>query len=69
MFKLLPNVKFIDSTELKAIGVNNSNLTYMFGLVSDGVKNIVGKGENAGQQHFLFYLQCFQKFFLSSQGS
>ena len=25
------------------------------------VENIVGKGENAGYQHFLLFLQCFQK--------
>ena len=25
------------------------------------VENIVGKGENAGNQHFLFIPQCFQK--------
>ena len=25
------------------------------------VKNIVGKGENAGYQHFLHFPQCFQK--------
>ena len=25
------------------------------------VKNIVGKGENAGEQHFLLSPQCFQK--------
>ena len=24
-------------------------------------ENIVGKGENAGYQHFLLFLQCFQK--------
>ena len=24
-------------------------------------ENIVGKGENAGNQHFLLYRQCFQK--------
>ena len=24
-------------------------------------KNIVGKGENAGYQHFLLFTQCFQK--------
>ena len=23
-------------------------------------ENIVGKGENAGYQHFLLFLQCFQ---------
>ena len=25
------------------------------------VENIVGKGENAGYQHFFLFLQCFQK--------
>ena len=25
------------------------------------VENIVEKGENAGKQHFLLFLQCFQK--------
>ena len=25
------------------------------------VDNIVGKGENASYQHFLFFLQCFQE--------
>ena len=30
-------------------------------------ENIVGKGENAGHQHFLLFQKCFQK--LSSSGS
>ena len=25
------------------------------------VQNIVGKGENAGYQHYLLFPQCFQK--------
>ena len=29
--------------------------------VFNGVKNIVGKGENAGYQHFLLFSQCFQR--------
>ena len=29
--------------------------------VFDSVENIVGKGENAGYQHFLLYPQCFEK--------
>ena len=28
------------------------------------VENIVGKGENADDQHFLLFPQCFQKSFL-----
>ena len=27
----------------------------------DRVENIVGKGENAGYQHFLLFPECFQK--------
>ena len=30
-------------------------------FVMERVKNIVGKGENAGYQHFLLFPQCFQK--------
>ena len=33
----------------------------------DKVENIVGKGENAGYQHFLLFPQCFQN--ASSTGS
>ena len=29
------------------------------------IENIVGKGENAGNQHFLLFPQCFQKAFFS----
>ena len=32
-------------------------------LALERAKNMVGKGENAGNQHFLFYLPCFQKAF------
>ena len=30
-------------------------------FVFDRIENIVGKGENAGYQHFLLFLHCFQK--------
>ena len=30
-------------------------------FVDGRVKNIVGKAENDGNQHFLFLPQCFQK--------
>ena len=29
--------------------------------VTDWVENILGKGENAGYQHFFLFPQCFQK--------
>ena len=31
--------------------------------VLDRVENIVGKGKNAGYQHFLLFSKCFQKHF------
>ena len=34
--------------------------------VFDREENIVGKGENAGYQHFLLFPQCFQKDSLGS---
>ena len=34
-------------------------------FVFDRVENIVGKGENAGYQHFLLFPQCFQEAFYS----
>ena len=33
------------------------------------VESSVGKGENAGHQHFLLFLQCFQKASFLSQKS
>ena len=33
----------------------------MMNCVTDLVENIVGKGGNAGNQHFLLFQQCFQK--------
>ena len=35
----------------------------MMGLDVDMMENKVGKGENAGYQHFLLFPQCFQKAF------
>ena len=35
---------------------------------SDSVENIMGKGENAGFQHFLLFLQYFQKASFSGSG-
>ena len=32
-------------------------------FVFDTLENIVGKGENAGYQHFLLVPQCFQRVF------
>ena len=39
----------------------------MVQLFFDRIENIVGKGENAGNQHFLLFLKCFHNAFF--QGS
>ena len=41
------------------------NVTEKLKFVLRRVENIVGKGENAGYQHFLLFPQCFQKVSLS----
>ena len=42
---------------------DHSNYAKMIISVIDTGKNIVGKGENAGYQHCLLFLRCFQKAF------
>ena len=37
------------------------NVTEKLKVLLGRVENIVGKGENAGYQHFLLFPQCFQK--------
>ena len=49
----------MDKTNFKAFAEDNSNLAKMMIFLLDNVKNIVGKGENAGYQHFLLFPQCF----------
>ena len=51
----------------KAFADDKFRVAKMMNFVLDRVGNIVGKGENAGNQHFLLFPQCFQK--LLSWGS
>ena len=64
-FKSLPNDKFLDWSKFKAFVDDNINVTEKLKLVSGQVENIMGKGENAGYQHFLLFPQCFQKYSFS----
>ena len=64
LFNFLPNNKTPDWFELKTFADNKVEIAKMMIFVFDGVENIVGKGENAGYQHFLPFPQCFQKAFL-----
>ena len=57
----LPNYKILDETNLKAFADDKLNVVRMMIPLLDRVENTVGKGENAGYQHFLLFLQCFPK--------
>ena len=52
-FNSLPNDKTLEN--------NKINVTEKLKFVSGRLENIVGKGENAGYQHFLLFPKCFQK--------
>ena len=57
----LPNDKILDWSKLKAFADDIFKGTEIIVFVFDSVENIVGKGENAGYQHFLLFSQYFQK--------
>ena len=40
---------------------HKSNVAKIMISLLDSIENTVGKGENAGYQHFLLFPQCFQK--------
>ena len=63
----LPNNNISDWSNLKAFADDNLYVGQMMIYVVDRVENIMRKGENAGDQHFLLCPQCFQK--LSFSGS
>ena len=60
-FNSLPNNKILDQSNFKAFADNILNVVQIMICISDRVESIVGKGENAGYQHFLLFPQCFQK--------
>ena len=57
----LPNDTILDWSKLKAFADEKLRVAKMIISVYDRVENIVGKGENAGYQHFLLFPRCFQK--------
>ena len=61
IFNSLPNNKILDQSKLKALADDKINVTEKLKFVSGRVENSMGKGENAGYQHFLLFPQCFQK--------
>ena len=57
----LPKDKILHQSKLKAFAEDKINVATKLKFVSGNVENIVGKGENADNQHFLPFPQCFQK--------
>ena len=62
-FKSFPNDKILGLTKLKTFADNKFNVANMISFF-DSLENMVGKGENAGYQHFLLFLQCFQNLYI-----
>ena len=64
-YNSLPNNRILDQSKMEDFRDNKINVTRNVSLqvhfVLGRVENIMGKGENAGYQHFLLFLQCFQK--------
>ena len=60
-FNSLPNDKVLDRPNLTDLADDKINAGNVTNFVMVRVENIVGKGENAGYQHFLLFPQCFQE--------
>ena len=60
-FNPSPNDNILDWSKLKALADDKLNVTHKLKFVSERIENILGKGENAGYQHFLLFPKCFQK--------
>ena len=56
-------IEGINSTkqQLKGFADDKIDGTEKLKFVLGRIENIVGKGENAGYQHFFLFPQCFQK--------
>ena len=67
MVNTLQNDKILQLTRLKTFAEDKLNIAKTMISLCDRVENTVGKGENAGYQHFLLFQQCFPK--LSSSES
>ena len=48
-------------SKFKASADDKFGVAEMMGFVFERVENIVGKGKNASYQHFLLFIQYFQK--------
>ena len=62
-FNSLPNNKFLDSSKLKAFADDKISVTHKLKFVFARLEEVVEKGENAVNQHFLHFLTMFSKAF------
>ena len=59
-FTSLPYDNILVWSKLKALADDKLKMAEMVEFLVDRVQNIVGKGENAGYQHFLLFPRYFQ---------
>ena len=59
----LPDDKMLDWSKLKAFADDVLNLAEMMVIIHKSLENLVGKGENAGYQHFPHFPRGFQRAF------
>ena len=60
----LPDDKVLEGTNLRAFAEDKLNVTKIMISLYDRVENTVGKGENAGYQHFSISHSVFQSLVL-----
>ena len=60
---LYQTTKYLALSKLKAFADDKLNVTQNIKVVFHRIENIVGKEENAGYQHLLFFPQCIQNAF------
>ena len=53
-FNTFPNEKILDVSKLKAFADDKLSIARMMISLIDRIENTVGKGENAGYQHFSY---------------
>ena len=57
----IPNDKILNWSKFKVLADDKINLTEKIKFVPGRIENIFGKGQNAGNQHFLFFPLCLPK--------
>ena len=55
----LPHYIILYIPKLKAFADDKLDVAQIVKFALDREENILGKGENAGYQHFLIFLKCF----------